>query len=29
VLQRAGARPLDVESFLRGHPIPDGARLGP
>ncbi len=28
VLQRAGARPLDVESFLRGHPIADGARLG-
>ena len=29
VLQRAGARALDVESFLRGHPIPDGARFGP
>jgi methionyl-tRNA formyltransferase len=29
VLQRPGARPLDVASFLRGHPIPDGARLGP
>lgn len=29
VLQRAGGRPLDVGSFLRGHPIPDGARLGP
>ena len=29
VLQRAGSRALDVESFLRGHPIPDGARLGP
>jgi methionyl-tRNA formyltransferase len=28
VLQRAGARALDVESFLRGHPIPDGARFG-
>ncbi len=28
VLQRAGARALDVESFLRGHPILDGTRLG-
>jgi len=27
VLQRAGKRPLDAESFLRGHPIPDGTRL--
>jgi methionyl-tRNA formyltransferase len=28
VLQRAGGRPLDVEAYLRGRPIPDGARLG-
>jgi methionyl-tRNA formyltransferase len=28
-LQRAGGRPLDVEAYLRGRPIPDGARLGP
>jgi methionyl-tRNA formyltransferase len=28
VLQRAGGRPLDVGAFLRGHPIPDGTRLG-
>jgi methionyl-tRNA formyltransferase len=27
-VQRAGGRPLEVEAFLRGHPIPDGARLG-
>ena len=27
-LQRPGGRPLDTASFLRGHPIPDGARLG-
>jgi len=28
-LQRAGGRPLDAEAYLRGHPIPDGARLAP
>jgi methionyl-tRNA formyltransferase len=28
VLQRPGGRALDVASFLRGHPIPDGARFG-
>lgn len=28
VLQRAGGRALDAETFLRGRPIPDGARLG-
>lgn len=27
-LQRAGGRPLDLAAFLRGRPIPDGARLG-
>jgi len=27
-LQRAGGRPLPVEEFLRGHALPDGARLG-
>lgn len=27
-LQRAGGRPLDAESFLRGHAIADGTRLG-
>ena len=27
-LQRAGGKALDVEAFLRGRPIPDGARLG-
>jgi methionyl-tRNA formyltransferase len=27
-LQRPGGRPLDVEAFLRGRPIPDGAVLG-
>lgn len=27
-LQRAGGRPLDVESFLRGRPFTDGERLG-
>jgi len=27
-VQRAGGRPLPVDAFLRGHPIPDGARLG-
>jgi methionyl-tRNA formyltransferase len=27
-LQRPGGRPLDVAPFLRGRPIPDGARLG-
>lgn len=27
-LQRAGGKPLDVAAFLRGHPLPDGARLG-
>jgi methionyl-tRNA formyltransferase len=26
-LQRAGGRALDTAEFLRGHPIPDGARL--
>ncbi len=28
VLQRAGKKPLEVEAYLRGNPIPDGARLG-
>jgi methionyl-tRNA formyltransferase len=28
VLQRAGGRPLDVDAYLRGRPIPDGTRLG-
>ncbi|UCE88048.1 MAG: methionyl-tRNA formyltransferase [Deltaproteobacteria bacterium] len=28
-LQRAGGRPLDTESFLRGRPFRDGERLGP
>jgi methionyl-tRNA formyltransferase len=28
VLQRAGRRPLDVEEFLRGHPLPDATQLG-
>lgn len=27
-VQRAGGRVLDVETYLRGRPIPDGARLG-
>ena len=27
-LQRPGGRPLEAAAFLRGHPIPDGARLG-
>ena len=27
-LQRPGGRPLDTAAFLRGRPIPDGARLG-
>jgi methionyl-tRNA formyltransferase len=27
-IQRAGARALEVEAYLRGRPIPDGARLG-
>lgn len=27
-VQRAGGRPLEIEAFLRGRPIPDGARLG-
>jgi methionyl-tRNA formyltransferase len=27
-VQRAGGRPMDVEAFLRGHPLPDGALLG-
>lgn len=27
VLQRAGKKPLEVEEFLRGRPIPDGAIL--
>ena len=27
VLQRTGKRPLQVEEFLRGRPIPDGANL--
>jgi len=26
-LQRAGGKPLDVADYLRGRPIPDGARL--
>jgi methionyl-tRNA formyltransferase len=26
-LQRAGGKPLDVDAYLRGRPIPDGARL--
>ena len=28
ILQRAGGKPLDVEVFLRGSPLADGARLG-
>ena len=28
VLQRAGGKPLDVDVFLRGHPLADGARVG-
>jgi len=28
VVQRAGGRALDVDAFLRGRPIRDGARLG-
>lgn len=28
LLQRSGGRSLDCEAFLRGHPIPDGSRLG-
>jgi methionyl-tRNA formyltransferase len=27
-LQRAGGKPLDVDAYLRGRPIADGARLG-
>jgi methionyl-tRNA formyltransferase len=27
-LQRPGGRPLETAAFLRGHPIPDGARFG-
>jgi len=27
-LQRAGGKPLDADAYLRGRPIPDGARLG-
>jgi methionyl-tRNA formyltransferase len=27
-IQRAGARALEVEAYLRGRPISDGARLG-
>lgn len=27
-LQRAGGKPLDVDPFLRGRPIPDGVKLG-
>ena len=26
-LQRAGGKPLDVDAYLRGRPIPDGAQL--
>ncbi|MCP4241385.1 MAG: methionyl-tRNA formyltransferase [bacterium] len=29
VLQRPGRRPLEAPAFLRGHPIPDGARFKP
>jgi methionyl-tRNA formyltransferase len=28
-VQRAGARALDIEAFLRGRDLPAGARLGP
>lgn len=28
LLQRAGGKPLDAASFLRGHPLPTGTRLG-
>jgi methionyl-tRNA formyltransferase len=28
VVQRPGGRPLDVDAYLRGRPIPDGSRLG-
>jgi methionyl-tRNA formyltransferase len=27
VVQRAGKRPLEVEEFLRGRSVPDGAKL--
>jgi methionyl-tRNA formyltransferase len=27
ILQRAGGKPLEVEAFLRGNPLADGARL--
>ncbi len=27
-VQRAGGRPMDVDAFLRGAPVPDGTRLG-
>ncbi len=27
VLQRAGGKALEVDAFLRGHPLADGARL--
>lgn len=29
VLQRPGKRPLASDAFLRGHPLPDGARFDP
>lgn len=29
LVQRAGARPLPTEAFLRGHPVPAGTRLDP
>ena len=28
VVQRAGGRALAIDAFLRGHPLPDGVRLG-
>ncbi|MGI9499960.1 MAG: methionyl-tRNA formyltransferase [Geminicoccaceae bacterium] len=27
-LQKAGGKPMDVQAFLRGHPLPPGTRLG-
>jgi methionyl-tRNA formyltransferase len=28
IIQRAGGKPMAPEAFLRGHPLPDGCRLG-
>jgi methionyl-tRNA formyltransferase len=27
-LQRAGGKPLAIDAFLRGRPLPDGTKLG-